>query len=236
MRIAIVDDERVFREQISKSILSLYGSDAVSCFHYADGTDFIKSIKTGFEPDAVFLDIEMKEMDGMETARLIRETSKDIPIVFMTSHTEMAMEGYEVNAFRFLSKPVDLVKLRETLKELENRIRVEEKIILKVEGEEVVHPVSSLLYVEASNNSSRFVFTDSETEIRMKFTDAMKLVDGSSSDFFRCHRSYHINMGRVKKLGTSEVYMDNGDVIPVSRSTAPAVKQKLFEFIRRNGR
>ena len=236
MRIAIVDDESVFRKQIDETITSLYGKGEVSCFHYSDGKAIIKSFETGFELDAVFLDIEMKGMDGMETARSIRTYSKDIPIIFMTSHTEMAMDGYEVGAFRFLGKPVDREKLRETLKDLENRIKVEEKIVLKVEGEEVIHPVSSLVYIEAANNSTRFVFTNETCEVRMKFSEGMKLVDEVTKDFFKCHRSYHINLAHISKLGSADVNMDNGDLIPVSRSSAPEVKQRLFEFIRRTGR
>ena len=236
MRIAIVDDESLFRRQIDETITSLYGKGEVSCFHYSDGEAIIGSFKTGFPLDAVFLDIEMKGMDGMATARTIRSYSRDIPIIFMTSHTEMAMDGYEVGAFRFLGKPVDREKLRETLKDLENRIKVEEKIVLRVDGEEVIHPISSLVYIEAANNSTRFVFAGDSAEVRMKFAEGMKLVDAVSKDFFKCHRSYYINLARVSKLGSGDVNMDNGDMLPVSRSAAQDVKQRLFEFIRRTGR
>ena len=68
MRIAIVDDESIFRRQIDETITSLYGKGEVSCFHYSDGKAIIDSFKTGFALDAVFLDIEMKGMDGMETS------------------------------------------------------------------------------------------------------------------------------------------------------------------------
>ena len=236
MRIAIVDDESVFRKQITDSIHSLYGKGDVSCFHYADGKELIAAFENGFELDAVFLDIEMKQMDGMKTARIIRTYSDSIPIIFMTSHTEMAMDGYEVSAFRFLGKPVEMDKLRETLADLEKKIRVEEKIALKVDGEEEVFPVSSLCYAEAANNCVSFVFSGETIETRMKFSEAISLIDSVSEDFFKCHRSYYISLGHVKKMGTSEVLMDNTDIIPISRGLGPAAKQKLFEYIRRAGR
>lgn len=236
MRIAIVDDESVFRKQITDSIHSLYGKGDVSCFHYADGKELIAAFENGFELDAVFLDIEMKQMDGMKTARIIRTYSDSIPIIFMTSHTEMAMDGYEVSAFRFLGKPVEMDKLRETLADLEKKIRVEEKIALKVEGEEEIFPVSSLCYAEAANNCVRFVFSGETIETRMKFSEAISLIDSVSEDFFKCHRSYYISLGHVKKMGASEVLMDNTDIIPISRGLGPAAKQKLFEYIRRAGR
>lgn len=236
MRIAIVDDESVFRKQITEQIMSLYGREDVSCFHYEDGAEVIRSFENGFGLDAVFLDIEMKDMDGMETAHKIRQFSKDIPIVFMTSHTEMAMDGYEVAAFRFLSKPVANEKLRQTLADLEKKLKVDEKIVLVKEGEQIINPVSQLEYVEASNNSVRFVFIRQTVEFRMKFKEAMELVDKVSGDFYKCHRSYYINLGHVKKLRSTDVTMDNGQNLPVARSSSSEAKKKLFEYVRRTGR
>ena len=217
-------------------ISSVYGREDVSCFLYADGAEVIRAFENGFHLDAVFLDIEMKELDGMSTAKLIRSYSKDIPIVFTTSHTEMAMEGYEVDAFRFLGKPIDEEKLRLTLNDLEKKLKVEEKIVLKKDGEELIFPISSLIYVEAANNSVRFVFTSSVVELRMKFSDAVKMVDGLTGGFFKIHRSYYINLGHVTKMSATEVLMDNGETLPVARGSASSAKKELFEYIRRNGR
>ena len=236
MRLAIVDDESVYRNHIAELINVVYGTENVSCYLYSDGSEVVKSFENGFELDAVFLDIEMKDMDGMSTAKVIRKYSKDIPIIFLTSHTELAMEGYEVDAFRFLSKPVNKEKLLETLNELEKKLKVEEKIILKKDGEEIVYGISDLIYVEAANNSVRFVFKKDSVEMRMKFTKALEMVDAISKDFCKCHRSYYVNLAHVKKLGTGDIAMDNGDVLPVARSSAAEVKKMLFEYVRRAGR
>ena len=236
MRLAIVDDESVYRSQIAELIDSVYGKAEVSCFLYADGSELIRSFENGFKLDAIFLDIEMKDVDGMTAAKKIREYSKDIPIVFLTSHTELAMDGYEVDAFRFLSKPVNEVKLRETLTDLEKRLKVDEKIVLCKDGEEIVNPISGLVYVEAANNSVKFCFKGSTVELRMKFTDALKMVDELSSDFVKIHRSYYINLGHVRKLSAADVILDNGETLPVARSASQDAKKKLFEYVRRNGR
>lgn len=236
MRLAIVDDESVYRNHVAELITAVYGMENVSCYLYSDGSEIVKSFENGFELDAVFLDIEMKELDGMSTAKVIRKYSKDIPLIFLTSHTEMAMDGYEVDAFRFLSKPVKKDKLLETLKELEKKLKVEEKIILKKDGEEIVYGINDLIYVEAANNSVRFVFKRDAVEMRMKFTQALAMVDEISKDFCKCHRSYYVNLGHVKKLGTADIAMDNGDVLPVARGSAADVKKMLFEYVRRSGR
>ena len=236
MRLAVVDDESVYRNNVAELIYAVYGVENVSCYLYSDGSEIVKSFENGFELDAIFLDIEMKELDGMSTAKVIRKYSKDIPIIFLTSHTEMAMEGYEVDALRFLSKPVKKDKLLETLDELEKKLKVEEKIILRKDGEEIVYGINDLIYVEAANNSVRFVFKKDTVEMRMKFAQALELVDGISKDFCKCHRSYYVNLAHVKKLGTADVAMDNGDVLPVARSSAADAKKMLFEYVRRAGR
>ena len=92
------------------------------------------------------------------------------------------------------------------------------------------------IYVEADNNCVSFVFKDSVIECRMKFAAAVKMVDEVSSDFCKCHRSYYVSLAHVKKLGSGEVVMDNGDVIPVARSAAADMKKNLFDYIRRAGR
>ena len=236
MRIAVVDDEEVFRRQIASMISNLYGREDVSCFLYADGSEVIRSFENGFKLDAVFLDIEMKDVDGMSAARRIREFDKEIPIVFTTSHTEMAIEGYEVDAFRFLSKPINELKLRETLKDLEILLKVDNKIVLRKDGEELVFSISDLIYAEASNNSVRFQFRKQSVEQRMKFTDAMNKIDEQTHDFVKIHRSYYVNLAHVKKLNSTEVLMDNGETLPVARSAAAGAKERLFEYVRRAGR
>lgn len=236
MRLAIVDDESAYRSRIAEQIGAVYGKAEVSCFLYADGSELIRSFENGFKLDAIFLDIEMKDVDGMTAAKKIREFSKDIPIVFLTSHTELAMEGYEVDAFRFLSKPVNEIKLRETLTDLEKKLKVDEKIVLHKDGEDIVNSVSDLIYVEASNNCTGFCFRSGKVELRMKFTEALRMVDDVSADFSKIHRSYYINLAHVKKLSATEVIMDNKEVLPVARSASQEVKKSLLEYIRRNGR
>ena len=236
MRLAIVDDESVYRRQIVELIDSVCGRSEVSCFLYSDGSELIRSFESGFKLDAIFLDIEMKDVDGMTAAKKVREYSKDIPIIFLTSHTEMAMDGYEVEAFRFLSKPVNEIKLRETIADLEKKLKVDEKIVLHKDGEEIINPISDLIYVEAANNDVRFCFNSGTVELRMKFAEALKMVDEATKDFIKTHRSYYINMAHIKKLSANEVILDNKETLPVARSAAAEAKTRLLEYIRRNSR
>ena len=99
MKIAICDDEKTFLKELEEKILKIIPRLDCDVEPFSCAEDLLSS-EVPF--DIVFLDIEMQGMDGMSCARKIRETNKDIPIVFLTSHIEMAVEGYEVSAFRFL--------------------------------------------------------------------------------------------------------------------------------------
>ena len=120
MRIAVCDDEKVFLQMICNKIDSFYKSLDVCCIAFGDGSEIIKAYECGQRFDAVFLDIEMKKLDGMKTAERIRSFSSEVPIIFLTSHTEFAMEGYEVGAMRFLQKPVKNDKLEQALTDIKN--------------------------------------------------------------------------------------------------------------------
>lgn len=237
VRVAVVDDEEITRNEIAQIISRLYGRDKVSCFLYSDGDEILESLRKGFPFDAVFLDIEMKKMDGMTAASKIREFLPMIPIIFLTSHTEMAMEGYEVRAFRFLAKPIDENKLRQTLTDLEKLLYKDEKIVLRSCGEDQICSLRDILYIEALNNNVRYVMKDSQVCVRMKFTEALKSVESShDNDFCKIHRSFCVNLAHVRKMGASECIMDNGDSLPVARASSQEAKKALFDHIRRTGR
>lgn len=233
MRIAVVDDEEVFRNEIALIISRLYGRDKVSCFLYSDGDEILRSLSNGFPFDAVFLDIEMKNMDGMTAASKIREYLPKIPIIFLTSHTEMAMEGYEVNAFRFLAKPIDGNKLRAALCDLEDLLYKDEKIILHKDGEDIILSQREVLYIEALNNNVRFVLPKREVAVRMKFSDALKLL---GPDYCKIHRSFCVNLAHVKKMNAGSCLMDNKEELPVGRSCVQDARKALFEYVRKAGR
>ena len=120
MRIAVCDDEKVFGESLKGYLESYYRSLDVLIEVFYSGQALLQRCRGGRLPfDLIFLDIEMEPTDGICTARCLREEGQDVLIVFLTSHFEFAAEGYEVNAFRFLTKPVNREKLAAVLSDAE---------------------------------------------------------------------------------------------------------------------
>ncbi len=110
LKVAVCDDEKIICNEIKKRLLEVRPEFEVSLF--SSGDELIKSDKNF---DLIFLDIEMPQLDGMETAKVIRKNHKNEYIIFLTSHSELMVEAFKVKAFRFLEKPIELNTFREVL-------------------------------------------------------------------------------------------------------------------------
>ena len=236
MKLAVVDDEKIFREKFCEMIEKYYGDIDLICRQFADGKDIIEAYKNGKSFDAVFLDIEMRELDGLETARKVREFSADVPIIFLTSHTEFAMDGYEVNAFRFLSKSFEKSKIERTLDDLSKKLSQTKRLILKCGGEEIIVSPADVICVESNNNTVNFYVSDNVHSVRMKLSNAVDMLNEASPVFVKTHRCCVVNLSHVKRYSDKEVLLDNSMLLPISKSCLTEFKKQIFEYIKTNAR
>ena len=228
MRIAVCDDEERFRQDIRKHIDALYGSLDVVVDSFSGGKQLIDAFQ--IRPyDMVFLDIEMPEMDGITLAKKLRSISENIYIVFLTGHVEYALEGYEVNALRYLTKPVNEEKLKEVLRYVSDKMTEKRHILVKTDGEENLVDVGDILYLEAQNQYIMIYTTDKNYLVRYNLSDYEKELKGDG--FFKTHRSYLVSLGKIKKLAKNEVILDNDISVPVSRSSMQALKDALYAYV-----
>lgn len=236
MRIAVCDDEKYFRDTICAEIDAFYRSLDVLCLPFENGAALIAAFEKGQRFEAVFLDIEMPAPDGMETARRLHTFSPELPVIFLTSHTELAMDGYEVGAFRFLQKPVIAEKLGAALGDLNRLCTAKKTVRVKESDEEHYISPDDIIYAEADNNSVRFITAGREYQTRMKLTEALVLLDGASDSFCRVHRSVVVNLAHIVSRSEREVKLDSGTILPVSKSYTAELKNRLMEYVRLNAR
>lgn len=234
MRIAVCDDEKYFRDMICEAIDS-HSLDVV-CSAFESGAELTAAFEKGQRFDAVFLDIEMPPPDGMETARRLHGFSPELPVIFLTSHTELAMEGYEVGAFRFLQKPVVHEKLTQALSDLKQLSTLRKTVCIREEGEEYFISPGSIIYAEADNNTVRFITSEREYRTRMKLTAAMDMLESVSDSFCRIHRSVIASLAHIVSRTDREIRLDSGVVLPVSKSYSEELKKRLMDYIRLNAR
>jgi two-component system response regulator LytT len=231
MRIAVCDDEEKFREQVRDKIDKVSGSLDVVVDTYSDGYKLLEAFDRN-PYDVLFLDIEMPAMDGITLAKKLRERNDKIYIVFLTGHIEYALEGYEVRALRYLTKPVQEDKLREVLRYVMDKSTKKKQLMIKEDGEEILINVADILYFEAQNQYIMIYTTTDKYLVRYNIGDFEEQLKGDG--FFRTHRGYLVSLAKVKRLVKSDVLIDTPDgeiTVPVSRSNLKAVKEALYAFV-----
>ena len=230
MRIAICDDQDVCLEQTLSAIKKSLPCVDAHVDLFKRGAFFLRAFKD--RPyDLVFLDIEMPEMDGITLAKRLRSLSKDVPIIFLTSHIEYALEGYEVNALRYLTKPVDPNKLRNVLSVVIERMRQQRILWIKTDMGEQKLLVKEILFMEAQNQNILIYTTKDAYCVRYNLSDYEKEL--AQDGFFRIHRGYLVSLAHIKSVGKCEITLDNTTTLPVSRSKEKELKDLLFQFIRK---
>ena len=228
VRIAICDDEERYRIELKTILNKLLINADLNIDTFDDG-NILADAFAASPYDLVFLDIEMPALDGITLAKKIRARSENVFIVFLTSHIEYALEGYEVNALRYLTKPVDIEKLKEVIRYVQEKQGSSRQIIIKEDGEEILIDINDVIYMESMNQNVRIVTAGGEHVIRYNISD---FEDQLKNDgFFRIHRGYLISLSKVKKLSGNDVILDGGETLPVSRSNVKPLKEALYTYV-----
>ena len=231
MRIAVCDDEEIFQQQLRTMIDKICNSMDVIIDVFSEGHKLLERFdKTPY--DILFLDIEMPAMDGLTLAKKLRERSEEVFLVFLTSHVEYALEGYEVNALRYLTKPIKEDKLREVLKYVLEKNSMKRQLMIRSEGEELCLGVSDIRYLEAQNQYLMIHTKQEDHLIRASLGDYEEQL--KNDGFFRIHRSFLVSLSCVKKISGSDVILDNNKVLPISRSNIKPLKEALYTYLEKN--
>ena len=171
----------------------------------------------------------MPAVDGITLAKSIRNKSENVFIVFLTGHIEYALEGYEVNALRYLTKPVDIGKLKEVIRYVQEKQGSARQLIIREDGEEILIDISDVIYMESMNQNVRIVTSKGEHIIRYNIGDFEEEL--KNDGFFRIHRGYLISLSKVKKLSKNDAIMDGDIALPVSRSNVKPLKEALYAYV-----
>ena len=230
MRIALCDDRPDQLENLHSMILAWNGEYvSVSC--YDNGDALLQAHRT--TPfDIIFLDILMPLLNGMETARELRQSDKTVRLVFLTSSPDFAVEAFSVKASNYLLKPLDPEKLHRCLEELSEELHTSARKIC-IRGIHAMHqiPVEDIEYIESQNKRILFVLSNGETilsgEPLYAYEEKLTLEDG----FFKCSRSFIVNIHRIDTFTPKEIRTRSGARISIARSCHREFERAYFSVL-----
>lgn len=193
-------------------------------FHYAEHKDF----------DILLLDIEMQAMNGVELAKKIRKENDSVQIVFITGFPDFMAEGYEVCALHYLMKPVSFDKLSAVLDRAKGKLNKKEKsIIITIDGETIRIAVSEVISVEAFAHSCILTTRNAHFELKTGITAIEKMLrEAAGEALVRCHRSYMVGVRYIKSISKTDITLDSGVRIPLSRGHYQAVNQAFIHYFK----
>ena len=222
LNIAICDDEKVIREQIKE--MAEKEMPCVCAGLYETGDELLASRK---QFDIVFLDIQMEGTDGIETAKRLRQRDEDTILIFITGIREYVFEAFDVAAFHYLLKPIEVDKFREVFRragrELEKRkSKRRETVLIKTRNRSFSLEKDSILYIESRGKKVEIHTTGETIEAYASMNEMEGQLGGG---FFRCHRGYLVNMAYVAEYDSGSITLNNGEYVYLA-------KEKYGEFVK----
>lgn len=195
---------------------------------FRDGMDILDAYSPDF--DIILMDIMLPHLDGMKTARRIREKDSEVVIIFITNMANYAIHGYEVNALDFVVKPVKYfqfaVKMKKALETVWDK--KEKFLFLPVNGEKCKISVRDIYYLETYKHNLHVHTKDGVIEFYGTLQAMEKELE--SCYFVRCHSGYLVNLYHVTSYRDDYVTA-GGEQIPVSRPKKKAFQKAVMEYI-----
>lgn len=194
---------------------------------FLDGGELEKAVEEKMYFDIIFLDIEMGDEDGITAARKIRETDRNVLIIYVTSHESYMQESFSVRPFRFVVKPIEekileryFLEAYEEISNYDNYFRYKNKRI------EWKIPIRKILYFE-SHRRKIYVVTEEETlEFYGKLNEVEEELKQGKMVFLRVHQSFLVNYRHIEGLAYDYLIMDNGKRISISEDRRKLISEE----------
>lgn len=232
LKIAVCDDESYFQKQIKEWIEEILEEQKVSRYQvdtYSSGRELLETEEGISGYHAILLDIEMQEENGMQVAIQIRESDREIPLVFVTSHLEFMQEGYHVRALRYVLKN-NQNQLQEAVEAIIQLVSMQE-ITRYFEFREGLRDIriSQILYIESGRHTLYFYLTQGEV---CTMTGKLDWIEEelNNEQFIRIHKSYLVNYRHIQALSNYQVVLDNMKVLPVPRDKYRKVREIYYHL------
>lgn len=228
MNIFILDDEEVIVDSLG-SMLKSIGSDKDNIYGYTDYRKFLEDIKTK-KCDILFIDIRLDNTNGIE---LIKENGiylKGTKLIYITGYDEYIEDIFETELVYLIKKPLNEEKVEKAyLKAIEKFNKENKVIVVKTLKETRKVKINEIYYIESD---ARLVNIYLKNEVLVSYGKLSDMEEILKGNFLRTHKSYLVNLERVKSYKHNQVILDNGKVVPISRNSISKVKNEIFDYVK----
>lgn len=176
-------------------------------------------------------------MNGIDTARALREKQEDMVVIFITGVKEYVFEAFDVSAFHYLLKPVEEKKFSEVFerakKEVEKRTTQGQKnIFIKTRNRSFTINHDNILYIE---NRGKKVEIHTSNEIIDTYASMNDLEKQLGGNFYRCHRGYLVNMAHIAEYENDSISLSNGENIFMAKERYNEFVKEYMRYLRNGG-
>ena len=231
IRIAICDDEKHMSDHIRAMASDFFRKkNREICLRtFSSGEELLSY---DGQTDILFLDIQMKGMDGIETARKLRNSKFRGFLIFITVLKEMVFQSFEVEPYDYLVKPVDEKQFEKTMERLYTSMQnaSEDSLLVQKGYEGRIIREEEIVFCEIIDRKIYLNLTSGEVVDYYERIENLETKLGSH--FFRCHRSYLINLKHLKGYKNGTAYMDNGKEVPVSRLRSKEFSSVVLQYMK----
>ena len=235
IKFAICDDEPLMAQELAGHLADYMKENLITAYSVSSFSDGRALLDAVDRFDVIFLDIQMEQPDGMETAKLLRRRGDHSLLVFVTVLKELVFDAFQVEAYDYLLKPLDRARFKQTMERVLrslDRKTAEDIVIQRGTGCEVVL-LSDIVYCEVLGRKIYLHKSDGTvSDYYDKLEDLERRVDGR---FFKCHRSFLVNLDYVRGCQDGQVLLAQGERIPASRLRERELTQALLRHMKERG-
>ena len=231
--IAICDDEQYMVEQLASYLSEIRSPKLpLESIPFFNGWDLVHQYEQQRRFDIIILDMMMKPLNGIETAKLIRAYDSEVPIFIVTATPEYAMDGYKVNAHRYILKPLDKAYFQSEVKNVLTSLARKQTKYFSFTNERGLSKVkmADIYYFESIMRTMSICYKGNKVDFTGKISDLEEAL--ADKGFVRIHKSYLVNLEYVRNIFKETVTLENGEELPLSRHKSKALREQFLQYLK----
>lgn len=225
MKVVLIDDQQHAIDVLEFHLTSMFQDIEITATfrHAMKALTFLQENTV----DLIFTDIDMPGINGVEMTTLL--SSKKIPIVYVTAHQSYALEAIKLNVFDYLLKPIDTEELERIYTKYKSQHKSTNKIEFKISNRHIITKADEIVYVSSEGNYSTVHFINRPKIILTKNMKKMIEAFFSADNFFRCHRSFLVNLDHILEFNHHEIILSGSVKVSLARNYIEALKQRISD-------